>query len=118
VTTAMRQLGFQAMKEVGRSKDTVKRQKDTKTTPYRLGQGILIGSEWKITADKMNVILWRKEGKLKPRWRTEGYFSTIGNALIALVRQGVCDTELASIQTVQDRIVELEHDILRMAAGQ
>ena len=87
------------------------------TTLHRLGQGILIGTDWKITSDRYNVILWRKEGKSKPRWRTEGFFSTIGNALIFLVRQGVRDTELVSIQAVQDKITQLEHNILRMAAG-
>jgi hypothetical protein len=98
-------------------KDRVMSVNATKTTPYHLGEGILIGTEWKVTADRFNVILWRKEGKTKPRWRAEGYYSTIGNALIGLVRQGVRDTELASIQAVQDKIAELEHDILKMAAG-
>ena len=81
--------------------------------------GIPIGSEWKLGADSMNIILYRKDPRSKTgeRWRAEGYYSTIGNALVGLVRQGVRDTELESLQAVQDKIAELEHDILKMAAG-
>ncbi len=47
----------------GLSKDTRKTVPVAPATPYRLGEGVLIGTEWKITADPMNVIVWRKEGK-------------------------------------------------------
>ncbi len=82
-------------------------------------KGITVGQDWKVGADSMNVILSRrvKTKSGKEQWETVGYFSTIGNALIGLVRQGVRDTELASLQAVQDKIAQLEQDILKMAAG-
>jgi len=83
-------------------------------------EGLPVGDSWKVGADAYNVILFRKiksrTGKAD-RWETFGYYSTIGNALIALARQGIRDTELVGIQAVDDKIAQLEHDILRMAAG-
>jgi hypothetical protein len=112
MTTQQRQLILS-----GIPKDKTKCVKQPQTTLYHLGEGVPIGPDWKITSDRYNIILWRKEGKSKPRWRSEGFYSTIGNALIGLVRQSVRDTELESIQAVQDRIVQLELDIMKMAAG-
>jgi hypothetical protein len=112
MTTQNRQL-----KLSGIVKDRAMDVTQPQTTPYHLGEGILIGSNWKITSDRYNVILWRKEGKTKLRWRAEGFYSTLGNALVGLVRQSIRDTELSSIQAVQDKIAQLEQDILRMAAG-
>jgi hypothetical protein len=57
-----------------------------------------------------------KTGKAD-HWEVHGYHSTLGSALVGLVRQGIRDTELADIQSVQDKIAQLEHDILKMAAG-
>lgn len=89
-------------------------------TPLVPQKGLPVGDSWKVGADACNVILFRKVksriGKAD-RWETFGYYSTLGNALVAMVRQGIRDTELASIQEVQDKIAKLEHDILRMAAG-
>jgi hypothetical protein len=83
------------------------------------GKGISVGQSWRIIADEMNVTLY-KRAKTKSggeRWQTFGYYSTLGHALIGLVRQGVRDTELVSIRAVQDKIAQLEQDILKMAAG-
>jgi hypothetical protein len=101
----------------GIGKDTHKPANKSPNTPYRLGQGITIGTDWKLTADRFNVIVWKKEGKDKNRWRAEGYFSTLGSALVFLVRQSVRDTELKSIQAVQEKIEQVERDILKMAVG-
>jgi hypothetical protein len=106
----------------GIGKDSIK---SVSVAPKRLHNvlipqnGIPVGKEWKVGADEHNVILYRKRKSKsgKDTWGTFGYYSTLGNALIGLVRQGVRDTELASIQAVQDKIAELEHDILKMAAG-
>lgn len=81
--------------------------------------GILINANWKVSADSMNIILYRrdKESKTgKERWRAEGFYSTLGSALVGLVRQGIRDTELSSIRAVNQKIEELERDILKMAA--
>ena len=89
-------------------------------TPLVPQKGLPVGASWKVGADACNVILFRKvkttTGKAD-RWETFGYYSTLGNALIALVRQGIRDTELVGIHAVVDKIAQLEHDILRMAAG-
>lgn len=82
-------------------------------------KGITIGRDWKVTADEYNVTLYKRRHSKggKESWGLQGYYSTLGNALVGLVRQGVRDTELASIQAVQDKIAQLEQDILKMAAG-
>jgi hypothetical protein len=87
--------------------------------PQMAGRGISVGRDWKIIADEMNVIVY-KRAKTKSggeRWETFGYFFTLGNALVGLVRQGIRDTQLENIKAVQDQIARLEHDILKMAAG-
>ena len=82
--------------------------------------GISINADWKIGADSMNIILYRRDRESKTgneRWRAEGFYSTIGNALIGMVRQGIRDSQLTDLKAVNDRIAQLEQDILRMAAG-
>jgi hypothetical protein len=101
------------LKTETRHRNSGKASNPSQTKPHHLGQGILIGTEWKLTADKMNIILWHKEGRSKPRWRIEGYFRTIGNALVELVRQGIRDSKLADLKIVNDKITQLEKNILR-----
>jgi hypothetical protein len=83
-------------------------------------KGLAVGTDWRLTSDPYNVILSRrvKTKSGREQWETFGYYSTVGNALIGLVRQGVRDTELASVHVVLDRIAELEAQILKMSAGQ
>ncbi len=68
---------------------------------------MLIGKNWKIESDSMNITLFsRHTVRAKPSkpahdtWRTEGFYSTIEQALIGLVNQGVRDTELADLKTI------------------
>lgn len=82
------------------------------TKPYHLEAGLLVGSEWKVTADRHNVILWQKEGRKKPRWRAEAYVSTLSQALNALVNQKVRDTELVSLRAVEEQVERLRRDIM------
>jgi hypothetical protein len=72
-------------------------------------KGINVGSDWKLGADELNVILYRRRKSKtgKEQWAVDGYYSTIGNALIGLVRHGVRDTELVSVQAVQDKIAQI-----------
>jgi hypothetical protein len=81
-------------------------------------KGLPVGQDWKVGADPHNVILYRrrKAKSGKEQWAAEGFYTTLGSALVGLVRQGVRDTKLESIQEVQDKIVQLEYDILKMAA--
>lgn len=99
-----------------KSVNATKRPRQASVVPQK---GITIGANWRVSSDSMNVILSRrvKTKSGKEAWETVGYFSTLGHALVGLVRQGVRDTQLESIQAVQDRIAQLEHDILKMAAG-
>jgi hypothetical protein len=83
-------------------------------------KGIAIGHDWRVGADPFNVILYRRvrsKGGIKERWAIEGYYSTPGNALVALVHAGVRETELHDLQSVQDKIAELERNIMKKAAG-
>ena len=76
-----------------------------------------IGKRWKVEADSLNVILLKKrtrksrEGKTYQDWETIGYYSTPANALKGLVNYEVRETELKDLQTVVDKIVELEKQI-------
>ena len=107
----------------GVTQDRAKSVNATQTRNHRPlvpQKGIPIGENWRVGADAYNVTLFKRvksrTGKAD-RWETVGYYSTLGSALVGLVHQGIRDTELESIQAVQDKIAELEHDILKMAAG-
>jgi predicted phage tail protein len=118
MTTQTRQL---TMPDVAKDRGKSVTMPQTRSHAPQIGQtGITIGREWKVSADQLNVILHRrvksKTGKAD-HWEVHGYHSTLGSALVGLVRQGIRDTELADIQSVQDKIAQLEHDILKMAAG-
>jgi hypothetical protein len=78
-------------------------------------KGMVIDRNWLVGADSLNIILyWRQINKKtgKEYWRAHSYYSAVANALIALVDQGVRDTELADLKTVCDKIDQLRRDIL------
>ena len=81
---------------------------------------MLIGNNWKIEADKLNVIISRKHsGDKNPRtgetstkvfWSIEGYYSNMRDALRAMVEQEVRDTQLKDLQVIvakQEELYEL-----------
>jgi len=86
---------------------------------------MLIGKEWKIESDMMNVILWRKttarDRDTQPpeaddgtdptdptdRWRPVGYYATPKEALKSLVNQKVRDTHLKDLTKVVIEIAKL-----------
>lgn len=75
---------------------------------------MLIGKNWKIEADSLNITLFKRHTvKAKPDkpahkvWKIEGYYSTIKNALVGLVNQGVRDTELVDLETISHKQDEL-----------
>ena len=75
---------------------------------------IAVGKDWRLRADDLNVITYRRV-RVKSgteRWEVQGYYGTIGQALVGLVRQGVRDTGLTNIKALADRITELETEIL------
>lgn len=75
---------------------------------------MLIGKNWKIESDSLNVTLLKQryiqaKGD-KPAhkiWVVEGYYSTIKDALVGLVNQGVRDTELKDLETISQKQDEL-----------
>ncbi len=81
-------------------------------TPQLPQNAIPIGRDYRVGADELNIIVYKRRGKAFKAW---GYFSTFGAALVELAHQSVRDTELASLQAVQDRMTQLEHDLLGLA---
>jgi len=80
---------------------------------------MLIGENYKIESDSLNVTLYhktipKKTGKV--RWREVAYFSSPQNALDYLVKQGVMETGMTDLQTVYDKIAELER-LIRTLEG-
>ena len=96
---------------------TVMKGAETKTEQVSgQSKGIVIGKNWKLGADSMNIILYQREVNKKTkeeRWRVYGYFATIANAVMALVNQEVRDTQLVNIKVVCDKIDQLHTDILK-----
>ncbi|MFC1933273.1 hypothetical protein ACFLXU_06605 [Chloroflexota bacterium] len=73
-------------------------------------KGLVIGQDWRVGADSLNIILYRRQVNNKTGkeyWRAHSYYATIANALVGLVNQGVRDTELADLKTVNKRIDEI-----------
>ncbi|MDP2729042.1 MAG: hypothetical protein Q8O55_00955 [Dehalococcoidales bacterium] len=65
-------------------------------------KGMAIGKDWRIGADALNIILYRRQVNKetgKEYWRAHSYYSTVANALVELVNQGVRGTELADLNT-------------------
>ena len=62
---------------------------------------MLIDKNWKIESDNLNVTLYKLR-KSKKRWESVGFYSSIQNALKALVDFEVASTELKDLQTVSD----------------
>ena len=72
---------------------------------------MLIGDKWKIEADEMNVILssrYISKKKGTEVWRVRGYYSSPQEALHALIRQKVRDTELKDLKTIVAEIKRVE----------
>lgn len=75
---------------------------------------MLIGTEWKIEADSLNVVLYRKTKRVKKDakepyevWKTVGYFASVANALHALVELKIKESELKDLNTVVAKINEV-----------
>ena len=80
---------------------------------------MLIGKNWKIESDALNVILYRKKKRVKKDtqevyedWEVMGYFATVGGALHELVNQGIRDTQLKDLKTVVAKVGELKKMII------
>ncbi len=91
---------------------------------------IMVGENYKLTADKYNIILLEKHevrarkstvvdteeiidesDKAEKGWKVGGYYSCVANALDALVRKEISKTELKDLQTVVDVVNKLFQEI-------
>lgn len=83
-------------------------------------KGLVVGQDWRVGADSLNIILYRRQVNKKTGkeyWRAHSYFATVANALVELVNQGVRDTELAGMKTVCDKIEQLHKDIFKVCGA-
>ena len=80
-------------------------------------KGLAVGRDWRVGADSLNIILYRRQVNKKTGkeyWRANSYYATVTNALVGLVNQGVRDTELVDLKTVCNKIEQLHKDILKV----
>ena len=89
---------------------STKRLQNTPQQAVEPLKGMAIGQDWRVGADALNIILCRRHVNKKTGkeyWRAHSYYATVANALVGLVNQGVRDTELADLKTVNKRINEI-----------
>ena len=79
---------------------------------------MLIGQDWQIESDSLNVILSKKikrqnkdTKEFYDAWKVVGYFATVAGALHELVNQKVRDTKLKDLKTIKLEIDDL-HNML------
>ena len=80
-------------------------------------KGLAIGQNWRVGTDSLNIILYQRQVNKKTGkeyWRAHSYYSTVANALVELVNQGVRDIKMADLKTVCDKIDQLRRDILKV----
>ena len=91
---------------------------------------MLIGSNYKVESDDLNVTLYQRRtvtGEMKPRrgrkavqpigseyWVAIGYYSTVRVALEDMVNQSVRDTHLTDLKTIVAKVEELRGIILSL----
>ena len=82
-------------------------------------KGMAVGRNWRVGADTLNIIVYRRQVNKKTGkeyWRAHSYYATVANALVGRVNQGVRDTEIADLKTVNKRIEEI-HTWISKALG-
>ena len=100
-----------------RSRITTKKLQNKPQQATKPLKGLAVGQNWRVGADTLNIILYRRQVNKKTGreyWRVHSYYATVSNAIVELVNQGVRDTELADLKTVCDKIEQLHKDILRV----
>ena len=96
---------------------TAKRLQNKPQQAVEVSKGLVIGQDWRVGTDTLNIILYRRQVNKKTGkeyWRAHSYYATVANALVGLINQGVRDTELADLKTVCDKIEQLHKDILKV----
>ena len=99
---------------------TVKRLQNKPQQATEPLKGLAIGQDWRVGADTLNIILYRRQVNKKTGkeyQRAHSYYGTVPDALVGLVNQGVRDTELADLKTVCDKIEQIHKDILKVCGS-
>ncbi len=99
---------------------TAKRLQNTPQQAVEPLKGMAIGQDWRVGADSLNIILYRRQVNKKTGkeyWRAHSYYATVTNALVGLVNQGVRDTQLTDLKMVCDKIEQLHKDILKVCGS-
>lgn len=74
---------------------------------------MLIGKDYKITADEMNIILYKQktytQGKKVGQkfWEVYGYYPTIKGAIKGLAKDQIHETKLEDLKTICSKIDDL-----------
>ena len=84
---------------------------------------ILIGEDWKIKTDEHNFILEQKKvsdtehhmakESSKIRWINKGYYPNYSEAIKALVRKNIQQSEISSLEELQTLIERTEESLIR-----
>lgn len=75
---------------------------------------MLIGQEYSIKSDRLNITLYQRNWGSKREWTAVGNYTTLREALTALVNLEVQLTELVDLATVvkkQDELYELIKEV-------
>lgn len=79
---------------------------------------MLVGNNWKIESDSLNVILMKKVKRKKKGtdetyddWKNIGYYSNFENAFKAMVDQRIRDTDLTDIKSINKAILDMKKEI-------
>lgn len=68
---------------------------------------MIIGKDWKIESDPLNITLYRRmvaKKSGKEYWKAEGYYSSVANALKGLVNFEVKETGMKEFREVAKKI--------------
>tara|TARA_B100000315_G_scaffold243782_1_gene267569 strand:- start:462 stop:812 length:351 start_codon:yes stop_codon:yes gene_type:complete len=103
------------MRKGNNTQTTTKRLQNKPQQVSKPVKGLAIGKDWRVGADSLNIILYRRQVNKKigrEYWRAHSYYATVTNVLAELVNQGIRDTELADLKTVCDKIDQIHKDIM------
>ncbi|MDD5510652.1 MAG: hypothetical protein PHI12_07580 [Dehalococcoidales bacterium] len=92
------------------------RAKNVALVPRR---GIPVGQKYRIASIPYNIVIQKRHTTLMGRehWETIGYYLTLSSAIRGIIQEDIKETDLVDLKAIQDRITQLEQDILKLAAG-
>ncbi len=117
-----KQKGFEGTENTAMTKD---KGDSGKTATNKLQQvleamGLLVGKNWRLTSDGLNIIVSRRQVNKKSGmtyWRAEYYYATLVGALHGLIELGIKETQLQDFRAVVDKVETLKSEILQALQG-